>query len=636
MEWTNDESSRTKASIASLRYTSDAFAALFCAPLKRTPEINRGYYARISAVNHVIREFCRREGPTTQVVNVGAGFDSLFWRLSAEKTCFARVVDVDSEHVTRHKIRAIDKWPQLKAEVENPLTEDCALHSDRYHAISCDATKARKLTQRLVNECHVCDTNPILFVFECVLLYWTRDQTSGLISALSQAFPSSAFLVFDVFNTDDTFAHVMQDSLQSRDTPLLGVSSSVTLDQWKDKFAENGVQNVIAWDMNTVYDQLLSREDRQRVERLEFLDETELLTQLLSHYCLVFARSRASLNNRPNAAFASATSARAASRVPFPARAPQQCGPRFPPSSSSTTPAGPKWSSHHPFRAHPHNLVGKKSCKDGVCSLVFADGVCVFNNLGILCAKRKDIRERLRVREALRVDPFRTGFGHKSQAFKIIDLAVIRLCFQVYLESAPDVFDVALEPLVSEPIFDKKAMSELAIAKLSHYSAPVGGGQDIVLLCDRVVKDDIRIRFWEERDDCLYWEAFADFKASDIHKHFAISFRSPKYCDLSVQNAIPVNVELVRPSDGGTSESLPFYLLPDQKRQRPPPPQSRPLRTNQMEEYVTARADVDFDFDVTSLPIDDYFWCDSRDTNHALLDITSREWNEEKTFACLQ
>ncbi|CAG2119545.1 unnamed protein product, partial [Medioppia subpectinata] len=203
---------------------------------------------------------------------------------------------------------------------------------------------------------------------------------------------------------------------------------------------------------------------------------------------------------------------------------------------------------NHPFRAHPHNLVGKKSCKDGVCSLVFADGVCVFNNLGILCAKRKDIRERLRVREALRVDPFRTGFGHKSQAFKIIDLAVIRLCFQVYLESAPDVFDVALEPLVSEPIFDKKAMSELAIAKLSHYSAPVGGGQDIVLLCDRVVKDDIRIRFWEERDDCLYWEAFADFKASDIHKHFAISFRSPKYCDLSVQNAIPVNVELVRPS----------------------------------------------------------------------------------------
>ena len=167
-----------------------------------------------------------------------------------------------------------------------------------------------------------------------------------------------------------------------------------------------------------------------------------------------------------------------------------------------------------PFRAHPHNLVGKKSCKDGICSLVFNDQICTFNNLGILCAKRKDIRERLRVREQLRVDPFHTGFAHKSQAFKVIDLAVVRLCFQVFLEGPESgQFLIPLEPVVSEPIYDKKAMSELSIAKLSHYSCPVSGGQEVILLCDRVIKDDIQIRFFEERDDCLHWEAFADFKA---------------------------------------------------------------------------------------------------------------------------
>ena len=66
---------------------------------------------------------------------------------------------------------------------------------------------------------------------------------------------------------------------------------------------------------------------------------------------------------------------------------------------------------------------------------------------------------------------------------------------------------------MSEPIYDKKAMSELAISKLSHCSAPVSGGTEVVLLCDRVVKDDIQIRFFEERDEELFWEAFADFKA---------------------------------------------------------------------------------------------------------------------------
>lgn len=169
-----------------------------------------------------------------------------------------------------------------------------------------------------------------------------------------------------------------------------------------------------------------------------------------------------------------------------------------------------------PFRAHPHNLVGKKSCKDGVCALIFDNaGICTFNNLGILCAKRKDIRDRLRVRESLGVDPFHTGFAHKSQAFKVIDLAVIRLCFQVYLESFPDSndFSIPLESIVSEPIYDKKAMSELAINKLSHCSAPVSGGTDVILLCDRVVKDDIQIRFFEERNEQIFWESFAEFKA---------------------------------------------------------------------------------------------------------------------------
>ncbi len=168
-----------------------------------------------------------------------------------------------------------------------------------------------------------------------------------------------------------------------------------------------------------------------------------------------------------------------------------------------------------PYRSHPHNLVGKKSCKDGICVMTFNDMVCSFNNLGILCAKRKDIRERLKLRESLQIDPFGNGFGHKSQAFKIIDLAVVRLCFQVFLEGPESgQFNIALDPVVSDPIYDKKAMSELSISKLSHYSAPVTGGTEIILLCDRVIKDDIQIHFFEERNDEIFWEAFADFKST--------------------------------------------------------------------------------------------------------------------------
>lgn len=78
------------------------------------------------------------------------------------------------------------------------------------------------------------------------------------------------------------------------------------------------------------------------------------------------------------------------------------------------------------------------------------------------------------------------GFAHRSQPSSI-DLNAVRLCFQVFLESdTRGRFTVPLAPVVSEPIFDKKAMSDLVICKLSCASSSVAGGKDMILLCEKV------------------------------------------------------------------------------------------------------------------------------------------------------
>lgn len=63
-----------------------------------------------------------------------------------------------------------------------------------------------------------------------------------------------------------------------------------------------------------------------------------------------------------------------------------------------------------PYRPHPHNLVGKEGCKKGVCTVeINSDTMSVtFSNLGIQCVKKRDIDEALRVREEIRVDPYRS------------------------------------------------------------------------------------------------------------------------------------------------------------------------------------------------------------------------------------
>lgn len=79
------------------------------------------------------------------------------------------------------------------------------------------------------------------------------------------------------------------------------------------------------------------------------------------------------------------------------------------------------------------------------------------------------------------------GFGHRNQP-TTIDLNTVRLCFQVFLEgSTPGKFSVPLTPVVSDPIYDKKANADLSIYKMSHCTSYVDGGKnDIILLCEKV------------------------------------------------------------------------------------------------------------------------------------------------------
>nr|XP_012232007.1 PREDICTED: embryonic polarity protein dorsal [Linepithema humile]XP_012232008.1 PREDICTED: embryonic polarity protein dorsal [Linepithema humile] len=217
-----------------------------------------------------------------------------------------------------------------------------------------------------------------------------------------------------------------------------------------------------------------------------------------------------------------------------------------------------------PYRPHPHNLVGKEVCKQGVCTVEVPAGnmVVTFSNLGIQCVKKKDIEEALKVRQELRVDPFRTGFEHRRHPTNI-DLNAVRLCFQVFLEgSQKGKFNKPLQPIVSDPIYDKKAMSDLVICKLSHCSASVAGGLDMILLCEKVAKEDIKVRFFEERDGQLVWEGFGEFQPTHVHKQTAIAFKTPSYRPQQVEDVVQVYIQLQRPSDNATSEPLPFQMLP--------------------------------------------------------------------------
>lgn len=87
----------------------------------------------------------------------------------------------------------------------------------------------------------------------------------------------------------------------------------------------------------------------------------------------------------------------------------------------------------------------------------------------------------------------------------------------------------------------------------------------------QITKEDIQIRFYEERDGVLIWEDYGEFQPAQVHKQVAICFKPPRYHNSELSDSVKVLVQLKRPSDGATSEPVPFEYLPvlDRKRKRP-------------------------------------------------------------------
>ncbi|KAF6731995.1 Nuclear factor NF-kappa-B p100 subunit [Oryzias melastigma] len=247
-----------------------------------------------------------------------------------------------------------------------------------------------------------------------------------------------------------------------------------------------------------------------------------------------------------------------------------------------------------PPRVHAHSLVGRHCTESGTCVLDIGpnDLTAAFSNLGILHVTKKGVVDVLtrRLREERRrqtgahchlTDADEASIQKEvKELSKSMDLNIVRLKFTAYLEDSNGGFTRALKPVVSNPIYDSKSpnASNLKISRMDKTCGSVLGGDEIFLLCDKVQKDDIEIRFYEE-DDEGGWEAFGDFSPTDVHKQYAIVFKTPPYHSTEIQRSVTVFLQLRRKKAGDSSDPKQFTYIPQvqdkeevmRKRQKPLP-----------------------------------------------------------------
>ncbi|CAG7682316.1 unnamed protein product [Allacma fusca] len=304
---TNDDAANCKRSAVHLGYWSDPYLSYFVrGPIvKKAPEINRGYFARtygvyklvLNALNTLGEIDGSLEPASVQLINLGCGFDTLYWRLNEERNKFSNrvkikaFVDVDFPSTTLKKVHYVKNTKELLSGIANEdgdiVRSQSELHAFDYHIIGLDLRDVTQLETKLAS-CGIRYDVPTIFVSECVLVYLESKSSESLLSWLSQKFNTAVFINYEQINMTDNFANVMLKNLVLRGCHLSGVDHCKTIESQVNRFVETGWTGAYGWTMNEVYAAIPTSEIH-RIERIEMLDEQELLRQLFDHYCITVA-----------------------------------------------------------------------------------------------------------------------------------------------------------------------------------------------------------------------------------------------------------------------------------------------------------------------------------------------------------
>ncbi|KAH3863816.1 nuclear factor NF-kappa-B p105 subunit-like isoform X2 [Dreissena polymorpha] len=234
-------------------------------------------------------------------------------------------------------------------------------------------------------------------------------------------------------------------------------------------------------------------------------------------------------------------------------------------------------------KPHAHKLVGK-NCSNGLCTIETKPGTTQipFPNLCIQHVTRRKAAEVLeqRLREScilhkkiqhndfnfnatLTAEECERAKKEAVASAKNMQLNMVRLCFQAFLFEPSGLRE--LPAVVSEPIFDSKApgANALKICRMDKYSGCCTGGDEVFLLCEKVQRDDIKVKFMEQDfQGNILWQADGLFSPLDVHRQFAIVFKTPEYKDTNIKSPVNVLVLLQRISDQESSDPKSFTYYP--------------------------------------------------------------------------
>lgn len=318
---TNDDAFICKVSTTQAGYYTDAYLnAMHQATgfdtskggsKRKPPLINRGTFARVTTVERLVSGFlrqCASRGELGQVISLGAGYDTLPFRLLNNMSSgggtlaggCVRYTELDFEDVVRTKSRLIrkvrlvgglfDRFTQLGNDGSDGMkARGCDCDTFEYALHKCDLRTLDSVDAALsacgVNRARGCAT---LFLTECVLMYLKPEDSDGLVKHVNGSFTGLRYFVnYEAIGPDDAFGRRMIQNIARRGSPLLGITAYPDVKSQEARFLRCGWAQARGFTMRRVFDGMYGFKERIALNRIEVLDELEEWNLIMDHYALV-------------------------------------------------------------------------------------------------------------------------------------------------------------------------------------------------------------------------------------------------------------------------------------------------------------------------------------------------------------
>ncbi|KAG5489889.1 hypothetical protein JKF63_00006 [Porcisia hertigi] len=264
-------------------YLNDPFVSFFAKDqtIVNSPLMNRGTWLRTTAFENCVRGFAAAAGQPIQVINFGAGMDTLYFRLKHSDPQFPvqKFVELD--------------FSDLVAEKESIIKRHGELHSlvgSQYVLIPCNLYNAKGVVEALKKHLQV--GVPTIMVAEMVFVYIEGSVTTNLLRTVMHDVittnTKTMLVTYDAIQPFDRFGKVMVENLQHFGAEFKGIADFPTPEAHAQRCTELGFKTVKSVTMKNLY-LGVPRQTQIRLNKLEMIDDWEEWNLMHEHYCFLVA-----------------------------------------------------------------------------------------------------------------------------------------------------------------------------------------------------------------------------------------------------------------------------------------------------------------------------------------------------------